>query len=354
MNNNIIFFITTPLQYLCALELKQDLFKSFKGKLYLFSQTEYANKQFEKIVDKNIWAEVHFFCIQKTKKNLLRSEISHKNKLKKYVNTISKDDVLVAGNPLNFQICYLLNKFQNNSVYIVDDGFATINIIYKKSKFNRPFEKKPKTILRKCIWNAFKLNNAKNFVVYTIYSELVSKDVDVLSNNLTTLKNKYSQKLTSIEKNCVCFIGQALVSSGIVQKEYFINTINALIDYFKTVSINFKYYTHRADVTEYPSHWNVVRTDTPIEVYFSLSDHIPDHFISFYSSALSNIKILLSNSQNQNNIFFYFIRIPENNINKKFKQSVNNVYDFISSNENKYGTVKTLGSFTNEFQNIHT
>ena len=133
------------------------------------------------------------------------------------------------------------------------------------------------------------------------------------------------------------FIGQPLSEQGVVSLESYIYMINSLKEYYERKEIEFLYLCHRAEnISLLPQHWNIQVKSIPIEIDLISQDLIPTMILSFYSSALLNLKMLLPQISQ-----IISVRIPDSLI-KRHLEEIKNAYNYFEKERNSMFSIVDL------------
>ena len=325
------YFIRTPLQYINSIELKNRKYSEVeKSTIIILCDYKQSLIQFKQIVNSDDWDEVVYLWASFSKwsnysiLNLLLV-FFRKRRLDKIIDNVYPSDIVVWGN-LSSNWChyYLKNNNSNNPITIVDDGFATINLIdkinksvsllYFKGFINKMehFILKPKRKIKfneLSFFSAFKIKN----------SELV-----IQLNNYSFWKSKNKKK--SIVKK-VYFIGQPLVFQNILSKEQYSNLLNNIFLFYNKQGYKCYYLPHRSCVLDYlDPNWEVIQNELPIEfVMMNSINKIPSVFATFYSTAVYNLSCLFD----QNDVSFHYWNIDDHELFMKYSK---NVFNYLELN----------------------
>lgn len=241
-----LFLVTSPFQYICALEAKNS-YKTEKNILLLVNQeSEPGINQQCKLLNTSEWDYI--------------ISIGRKNRSKVIPKAIKEIKKALNNNVLNhfFHAEYnawrtklLLKNLPVEKEVYFDDGTLTINeyeeFIRLKSDFYRPrFIQDLIVRLRGCK-PIGKLSQSKNLEIYTIF-DIPNPEHTIVKNNLTVLKEKYNTS-TLYNKNApIGFIGEGAIghkrSKSIKQ---YLKEINFFINNQKKEII---YFPHRTESPE--------------------------------------------------------------------------------------------------------
>jgi hypothetical protein len=295
------YFVRTPLQYLNALEAKNNaLFKAKEHHLILLSDFHRTISQLEEIVEKHHWISVNYpwKAFSKSKNNPFFNAINvfkRKLRLDTILSKIKATDAVFWGN-IHANWFFYLCKKTASTIYILDDGFVTINTLkkvdlkeIKATLLSSKVGKIERFILKinyEIDWD--KLYFFTNFNTDSNVQKTIIHDYSFLSQQF---------KLTNLTKS-IYFIGQPLIFQRMMKKEVYISLVESIFKYYKAKGLNCFYVPHRSTTIDYiPNHWQTKTFNKPIEsILFDEEIEKPQLFASFYSSALYNIAMMDKNS----------------------------------------------------------
>ena len=204
-----LFLVTSPFQYICALEAKNSYDTKNNILLLVNQESEPGITQQRKLLNTNDWDHI--------------ISIGRENRSKEVPNAIKKIKALINNNVLHhfFHAEYnawrtklLLKNLSINKEVYFDDGTLTINeyeeSIRPMSEFYRPrFIQDLVVRLRGCK-PIGRLPQSTNLEIFTIFD--IQNPVHVITKNtLTTLKNQYNISNLYSENAPIGFIGQGAI-----------------------------------------------------------------------------------------------------------------------------------------------
>ncbi|WP_318432659.1 hypothetical protein [Photobacterium leiognathi] len=210
-------------------------------------------------------------------------------------------------------VAYLLKPFD---FYVLDDGLVTIRMIKKLD--NR-------------ISNALFINK----LIFKCFCPTFITKYNIKTENLKIIKlpkEENNSIIKKIKKDSVCFIGSPLVEKNVISKESFIKSINEIGTGIKASNRYFKYYPHRAEVFCEDVDFiksKIISSDLSIESYYDYSEELPEYFLSFYSSALINLKEKYPDCK------FISYMINPSEINEEHRDVVLDAYFFLEQSNFK-------------------
>lgn len=326
------YFVRTPLQYLNAVEARNnDKFKSGRHNLIVLSDFHRTLSQIESIIETEFWSSIIFpWKVFSAKKNNpifnAINIIKRKRKIDKIILDIKPIDLIFWGNLNSNWFFYLYQKTKSN-IYILDDGFVSINTILNKDLKaikSTLLSSKIGKIERFILKLSFSINWGRIFF-FTNF-DLKTSEKNIESHNYEFLSKQL--KLSTL-KNTVYFIGQPLIFQKMMKNEVYVTLVDSIIRHYQSKDLNCFYIPHRSTTLDYiPNHWSTKSFNKPLEcILFDESIEKPMIFVSFYSSALYNIAMM-----DKNSVFKYdYWQFDEIDlINFPFK-TISDVYKFIRS-----------------------
>jgi hypothetical protein len=198
-------------------------------------------------------------------------------------------------NEIFFQ--YVLRRLEKYTrQYLLDDGFASINISTQQRGAAINW-RKPITIynyfVKRLLGVAnFKLNS--QIVFFTVFELEKVKNVHVVvKNNFARLRNELSIAI-SLQEKTVAFIGQPLVESGYLARSQYNLQILSLRAYYSSLGFDFIYFLHPAEnVDELPKDFEKIPTEGALEIHMLKQTSVPRLFATCFSSACLNLNMLL-------------------------------------------------------------
>lgn len=325
------YFIRTPLQYINSLELKNGKYSEVeKSTLILLCDYKKSLIQFKQIVNSDDWDEVVYLWASFSKMSHysilnLMLVFFRKRRLDKIIDKVQTSDFVIWGN-LSSNWChyYLRKNNSNNPVTIVDDGFATINLIDKINKstsllYYKGFINKMEHFILKPK-SKIKFNELYFFSVFKIKNS----KLEIQLNNYSFWKSK--NKTKSIVKK-VYFIGQPLVFQNILSREQYSDLLNNIFLFYNNQGYKCYYLPHRSCILDYlDPNWEVIKNELPIEfVMMNSINEIPSVFATFYSTAVYNLSCLFD----QNDASFHYWNIDNHELFMKYSK---NVFNYLEMN----------------------
>lgn len=285
-----LFIVRSPLQVINAYEASQ-YFETKNNTLILVHNSTLSNKdQTRKIIDMlNVWDEI--------------IEIENrKSKFFQYVKLVKKlkksiyEKVFIGGFSTLHKIILANLKYQES--YMIDDGTATLlaqKTILEYFK-NTPLNYRELRFLLFFL----KAKIRKNIHFFTFFNLDHLNDEVIIKHQFTFLKKKYLQN-DLINDDNVYVLGQNLVSEGMIGKTTYLFYINQIIQRYP--SKNIVYIPHRSEglieeIKKFESpHFQILKNDMPIEIFFLSKGIYPSIIVSFFSTALYTLSAIFPKSK---------------------------------------------------------
>jgi len=331
MSSNF-YFVRTPLQYLNAVEARHaDKFKSGEHHLIVLSDFHRTLSQIESIIETEFWSSIQFpwkeFSAKKNNPifNAINT-VKRKRKIDKIISLIKTIDLIFWGN-LNSNWFFYLYQKTKSTIYLLDDGFVSINTI-----LNIDLKDLKSTLL------SSKIGKIERFILKLNFSIdwdriVFFTNFDIKNNTKKIELHDYSflskQFKINTLNNTVYFIGQPLIFQKMMKKEVYVALVDTIILHYESRNFDCFYIPHRSTTLDYiPKHWSTKSFNKPLEcILFEESIEKPLIFASFYSSALYNISII-----DKNSIFKYnYWQFDESDLSNFPYKTIGDVYDFVES-----------------------
>ena len=331
MNSNY-YFVRTPLQYLNAVEASHtDKFKTGEHHLIVLSDFHRTLSQIESIIETDLWTSIQFpwkeFSAKKNNPifNAINI-IKRKRKIDKIISLIKTVDLIFWGN-LNSNWFFYLYQKTKSTIYLLDDGFVSLNTI-----LNTDLKTIKSTLLSSKIGKIerfiLKLNFSINWdrIVFFTNFNLKANTKNIKLHEYTFLSKQF--KINSLD-NIIYFIGQPLIFQKMMKKEVYVALVDTIIRHYQSRNFECFYIPHRSTTLDYiPKHWSTKSFNKPLEcILFDESIEKPMIFASFYSSALYNIAMM-----DKNSVFRYdYWQFDESDLTNFPYKTISDVYKFVQS-----------------------
>lgn len=331
MNTNF-YFVRTPLQYLNAIEARHNSkFESAEHHLIVLSDFHRTLSQIESIIETELWTSVQFpwkeFSAKKNNPifNAINI-IKRKRKIDKIISLINPTDLIFWGN-LNSNWFFYLYQKTKALIYLLDDGFVSINTILKTNLTaikTTLLSSKIGKIERLILKLNFSIN--WNRIVFFTNFDLEASTKKIELHDYAFLSKQF--KVNS-QKNIVYFIGQPLIFQKMMNKEVYVAIVDSIIRFYYSKNLTCFYIPHRSTTLDYiPAHWLTKSFNKPLEcILFDEQIEKPLIFASFYSSALFNIAMM-----DKNSVFKYdYWLLEERDVTNFPFKTISDVYEFVQS-----------------------
>lgn len=277
-----LFVIIQPLQYLQALEYKND-----NDINILIVPWADKNNQVIKILNNSDWNEIIYLKYKGTLWDIFTNHMA----IRKIISKLGKFDEIILSsffNPLMNLISNSLNKTRN---IILEDGMATLHL---DSKNKKSFKYYTKLILCKII--GFDISPIKKPTLFLL--ERKDKiEVPVLAKEAIYYKfHKLKSKILTYEQDSsIYFINSAYINGKMISKENYMDFLSKLSKQF--ANKGFKIFLHRFDdpsdfsKLEKFKNIKIIKLDIPIELYFYRNKIRPDLLITAGSGATETLDI---------------------------------------------------------------
>jgi len=288
--------------------------------------------QFKQIIDADYWDEIFYIWDSFSEKaensiiNCLLS-FSRKKRLDKIIKQIKSSDFVVWGNLSSNWCHYFLKKnISDNPVSILDDGFATINLMNKINNGDSLLHHHG--LINKsehfCL-NPPKKIKLNDLCFFSVFDISKSVNIKIEKNNYDYWKLKIKSQLSIVKK--MYFVGQPLVFLKILSKEQYSNILNQIFFYYSQKGYKCYYLPHRSCVLDYlDPNWEIIQYEMPLEyILINKSEDFPQIFATFYSTAVYNLSRLFD----QNDISFHYWNINNHELFNKYS---NNIFAYLESN----------------------
>jgi len=345
-----IFIVKSPLQLINALEAKFYFeLDSIDCVLIVLGDKKNYSQILKLIHDQDQWKTVIVLdkisvLINNTmidefsklnSKNMRLSEFQKSSvfllmKLHKLAKIYKHVDFLFAGDNYNEMIRGFINSISYNKVILLDDGVSAIYIAEirrnnHKSMPNLAIKKRIKICIRK-FFQGLDDRQADKVCFFSAYN----LDIDV-RDELISNKYRYLQKeINNIKHiNSVYFLGSPLSETGLMSEYDYFNQVKMIRE--KYSDYDFVYVAHRREsvektrLIEESMNVEICHFEYPIEYQLVTIGPIPRLVVSFVSSALENLRVIMGE-----NLDVVSYKLLEGTYNKESR--VNEVYKYFSQN----------------------
>lgn len=241
-----LFLVTSPFQYICAIEAKEH-YKTKNNILLLVKQLrEPGISQMAKLLNNNDWDYI--------------ITIERENRSKEVPNAIKKIKSLINKNRLNnfFHAEYnawrtklLLRNLPIDKEVYFDDGTLTINeyeeSIRPMSEFYRPRFIQDMIIRLRGCQPIGRLPQSTHLEIFTIF-DIPNPEHIITRNSLTILKNKYNISNLYNENAPIGFIGQGAI--GHKRRKTILQYLKEINFFIEKQESGIIYFPHRTESPE--------------------------------------------------------------------------------------------------------
>ncbi len=288
-----LFIAASPLQVVNAIEAKYHFNIEHSVLILIHSSIEANSIQMEALLQMS-----HFDTVIHVQ-NRYRSKISKIFEQKKLIKELQKDsyEYAFSGDYGLFQEILLAN-LNISQIYLLDDGALTLTTHASKLApgYKRNLNRRIKSFRYTLL--GLKTHQSKIVNLFTTFN-LKSHDKEIIiHNDFTFFKTCYLEK--AIVESSLYLLGQPLVRSNLLSESTYITYIQSIIKNYHTKII---YIPHRKEIITNTlrslesDNFCIKESKGPIEILF-LSQYIyPKNIVSFYSSALFNLKKIFENAQ---------------------------------------------------------
>jgi hypothetical protein len=343
-----VFLIETPHQLINAIEAK-CFFNLKNNYLFILLHSDYPMSAYRRLVSDGDWDKIIYenlnhenkfssFLKYKIKSERLISYIETlelialRNRLDKLSKSIGEVENLFLGNYMINYMRHFANKTKYESLYLLDDGTATLLVYNEREKNNDGLTKINLTKLKKVMLKkivGLNSDHPDNLTYFTTYDLKENNKDRFIKNNYEYMK---SRALKTKNDDLVYFLGMTAILEGFSDENYF-NYMQKVIKYFSNQ--NLIYIPHklepenRIEALKSFLSLKIQKIDVPIEYYLGIFGNIPKILSSFFSSALENCRVIFGNSLN---IKVFYVD-PEKFPNKP--EFVRSVYQYYESKTNE-------------------
>ncbi|MEX3071992.1 glycosyltransferase 52 family protein [Vibrio alginolyticus] len=319
-----LFSVTSPFQYICALEAKAH-YKTSNNILLLVEQTsELGLNQQNKLVDEKEWDYVIKIPRKDRTRNLPKAIKSIRG-----ITSGKKIEHFFHAEYHGWRSKLLLRNLHIDKEVYFDDGTLTINE-YEE-------EIRPKNIYRrKRIFNDLlltlqgikpigELTQSKNLELFTIF-DIVQPEHPIIKNNLSELVKRYKKPRLFSESGAAGFIGQGAVGHKNQKSELeYLSEVNA----FCKIHDSVVYFPHRTESDDIRSKIECIsnlkyhKSEYPLEIEIFEKNIILSKLVGTNSTVLFSAKIIFPEMK------VSFIQTNVDNYSEKNKLRNNRIVTYL-------------------------
>jgi hypothetical protein len=320
MNN--IFLVKSPLQLLNAIEAKhhlelddKDCYLLIMGDRKSYSQLlklVIASQQWSNVVLLNrvglVTGDPWSVCddlgdIDRLRKTLLRSSLFSIRRLNRLARAIKDVQYIFIGNNNSPLMRHFANSLEHQHTVLLDDGTATLDIARQRmeGQVARKANKLSKRIrlAAKRIFQKLNAHQPESVVFFTAYKIEVRDSDRIISNDFSYLRTK-AKDLPATD--AVYFLGSPLSEVGLMTEAGYLQQLAMVRDEYS--AREFVYVAHRREnkqkldtISQYTG-VRVCLFEYPVEYQLAMLGPRPTTIVSFITSALDNLNVILGNSVN--------------------------------------------------------
>ncbi len=327
-----LFVVESPLQALIALELSIRFKDEKNGVIYRFVEgRERNNQQIEKVLNKGYWnfrKEILFDHSSgfANHKSIVRELNLFKKKFPKGVSQ------LFIGEFRSQWMHFMRVAVLPVRTILIDDGAATLTV--KREFIDRGiyFPEalwKEGGVIKKC---AKRLMYRRFIQKQLLQSPLYLASAFIKSESLypidfSALKENFKNCVKNNTKRCVFFFGSKYSESGIVAREYELNFLAQVKEFYSSYECDLVYCSHRDESDEKLSvikdvlGFDVLSSDSPAEIFLLENSHSIVEVSGAYSSVLNNAKILFPE------IEIRAFQLASSKISLKYRENIELLYE---------------------------
>lgn len=318
-----LYIVESPFQLISAMEAKYA-FPDDKHILFIrYSLEERNNKQINKLLSMSEWDEI--IKVRLSEYQIL-TFIDIIYKLKKITQRKENlNNVFLSFYGPGYQRYFLANT-RKNKVFLIDDGYYTLEIQRNYLSVSNPYPFKD-SIIRKLILNAAGLiSDAIDTVnLFTCFNVIPAQHQCVIKHEFNFLKSIMFKKNMKVDEN-IYLLGGNWIETDYLSKEYYLSLIRKIAQYFYPQNI--VYVPHRRESSD---NVNLIRSienmqvdwfDNPVELEFILRGIVPTCIASCFSTALITLKSIHPSTK------ICVFKLDDSQINPLFRKRVKEFYDF--------------------------
>jgi hypothetical protein len=322
------YFVATPLQLLNAREAVYSMQQLSEHHLYVLVKSLSRKSEILKLVVHSEWTSVSIIDAAKFNSSKVAGFFDFPGILahfKKVIANIQPGSSVFVGNFNEIFFQYVLRRLeQRTTQYLLDDGFASVNI-HTQQRVAGITLRKPITLFNHFLKYLLGIADYKlnaNIVFFTVFElEQGSTVHGVVKNSFARLRSEMISTV-SLQEKTVAFIGQPLVANGYLTPAQYNIQILGLRSYYESKGFCFVYLLHPAEHRDdLPTELEKVATEGALEIHMLQQASVPRVFATCFSSACLNLNILLGS---RHEFHYWKLDHMPGNINN------NMVYDYIS------------------------
>jgi hypothetical protein len=254
----------------------------------------------------------------------LRNSFKIKKELEKIkLNFPIKNEVtLIAGEYRSRVFWFLVAKFKNRDIILLDDGTATLRIS-REGGFS------PRTVVKSMFLKMIGMvsNEYEKITFFSVYNieGKIGKNDSIIKHSYENYRKKLKSLPTGDNKTFI--IGSPLFEAGVTSVDDIELTVNMISDLISTQPDCYFYYVpHRRErekkIERISEIVEIKRFDFPFEVYPLMEKENVSSIAGFYSSLYDNLIMIYGE-----NIRITSYKIDADKISPEWKVFVESIYD---------------------------
>ncbi len=286
-----LYIVHSPLQILSAIEAKNHF--NLKNNILLIVKNKLPknNELMSNVLQYSKWDKI--------------VELNY-NKNSKFINTVKlikelkyySYKYIFTGNVGNTNEA-IISNLNKEKKFLIDDGTATL-VYHKENSKNKPNNISSTFSIRKLRYKLFLLkhNKVKDLSYFTFFNIKPYNNEDIIKNDFAYLKEKFLNSSKKLH-NTVYIIGQSIGNLYISNELYLIYIKQIIQDNSNKKIV---YFPHRYEdlhilLNELGSeNFSIKESILPIELEILSSNSYPESIVSFFSTALFTLNILLDDT----------------------------------------------------------
>lgn len=281
-----LFIVRSPLQLLNAIEAKR-YFNLSHSVLLIIHNTNTANSsQMESLITLSLFEEI------------IHVESNHLSKISKFsaqyflikkLQNNHYDHVFTGDYGTINQI--ILANLHLNTLYLLDDGTMTLITHQTKLNPNHPIKWNKRIKLLRYKLFGLKTTHHHTVHLFTGFTLQPHSSEKIIINNYDFLKTTYLQ--TAQKDASLYLLGQPMTEAKYMSDDTYIDYLKRIINHYNKTII---YVPHRTEIISdnlkalVNENFILQKNEGPIEIVFLSKRIYPMHVVSFYSTALFNLK----------------------------------------------------------------
>lgn len=294
--------IASPLQLINTIEAKEFL-NINEIDITFLSDGNIANEKQITVVLKSLNIPHEIKTINIPKGLSFWKKLLFLKELRKKIDTTNHYEYIIIGHFRSIYQASYANCYKGKKI-LVDDGTRTIDdMAFLNDSGYHSWSYKLKNIY----YSFFSIEPYIILDRYTFFSYYtrkvkVKEHIHLINNDFSFLQKRRIENNT--EDNKIAFVGQSLVDSKLITRDYYIELLKRIDSYYKKMYGNdmvIAYYAHRnesdniLELINKKINWKIVKNELPLELHFLLSPNFPLEVGFFFSSVGETLSIIFGN-----------------------------------------------------------